>query len=1034
MIPKSLIEQIKEGNVVLFLGSGALIGATHQKGNKVPIGKELAEILIDKFLDDDLKGSSLSMVSELAISDYDLYTVQKFIADYFEDFEPCDFHLKVPHFRWKAIVTTNYDLVIEKTYSKVQKKQQILVKFMRDERINDKLKSVNDLLFIKLHGCITEINNPQLPLILTTDQYVTHKKNRERLFERVVELARNHTLLFIGHSLEDSDIREVLLKLDTDLTNRMRSYIIAPNVKSAIERMLSTKKITALNYTFSGFIEELTNNINLDDLDKELDKRLELDLSNSILNKISLNDNKPSESLVNFIKNDIVIVEDNPKIELIHPKEFYKGTVYNISPMIQNLDVRRSIENGIATEIFLNSEKNEQNLFVILGHAGSGKTVLLNRVAYEGFKSFNKICLILNKEILLNAEPIIELYNLVKERIFLFVDNAYNNELEIAHLIERSKKESALVTIISAERLNIWNVECNRIKFYCTNSYILKYLTESEINSLLNLLEVHDSLGYLKNKTRDVQIKEFEEKAGRELLVALYESTQGKSFQEIVTDEYHSIPDELAKQMYITVCLLHSLGTFARAGLISRVHNITYAQFEEKFFRPLDSLIFSKREYYINDFIYETRHRLISEFVIDSIFSDENIRFDEFIRLLNNLDIDYDCDKEAFLYLTNAKKLLNHFRDPSKIRQIYTIASNKSYNDEKLLQQQAIFEMESNGGSLIIAEKLLNKADEITNHNNSLIRHSLAELILNKALHTANLLEKKKLIRDVEQICESIVKNKFVTAHPYHTLIKCKLHLLQIYLDNDDNYAFEKIVKETELLISKALQFFPDESHIIESNSNFNKIIQNEPKALQLLEDAFNANKKSTYLCRSLANIYESNGDLPKAIETVETTLNSNPGDRDLNFKMGHLLIRMNEIENLPNIIHYLKRSFTKKDNRYHAQFWYARALYINNDIDLALPIFKTLSYANLDPKIKSSVRGTIRNSNGDLEIYTGEIHSVFSNYGFIKRNQIADTIYFTLFDNEYTAFEEINRNSRVSFNLGFNYKGPVAINVKIIY
>lgn len=1032
-IPKPLLDQIKEGNVVLFLGSGALIGASHKKGNKAPIGKELANLLVEKFLEADLKDSSLAIVSELAISEFDLYTVQKFIADYFEDFEPSDFHLKIPLFNWKAIVTTNYDLIIEKTYSKVSEKQQTLVKFIKDERIDDKLKTVNDLQYIKLHGCITEINNPQLPLILTTDQYVTHKKNRERIFERVVDLARNHTFLFIGHSLEDSDIREILLKLDNDLTYRMRSYFIAPNIKPAIERMLQTKKITTLNLTLSSFLEEINQKIVFDEQDNNFENNLQLNLDKALIKRITDLQNRPSKTLINFLNFDVTIIDDNPNVETINPEEFFKGSIYNISPIIQNLDVRRNIENGISTEIFLNSEKSQQNLFSILGHAGSGKTVLLNRIAYEGYKSFNKICLLINKEVLINPEPIIELYSLLKERIFLFIDNAFNNELEIVHLIERAKKESVLITIITTERLNIWNVECNRIKFYCTNFYILKYLSESEISSLINLLEAHNSLGYLKNKPREVQQREFEEKAGRELLVALYEATQGKSFQEIVVDEYNSIPDEAAKYLYLTVCLLHKLGTYARAGLISRVHDISYDQFEEKFFKPLESLIFSKRDYYINDYIYETRHRLIAEFVIDSIFADENIRFDEYIKLLNNLDIDYDADKEAFLYLTNAKKLLNNFRDPSKIRQIYSIANKKSYNDDKLLQQEAIFEMESNGGSLFKAEKLLNEADTISNHTNPLIRHSLSELLLNKAISTENILEKKKLIRDVEGICESILKNKYITAHPYHTLIKSKLHLLEIYLENDDNYAFEKTVKDTELLISKALQRFPDESHIIESSSNFNKIIQNEPRALLLLEEAFNANKKSTYLCRSLANIYENNGDIPKAIRTVETTLNSNPGDKELNFKMGLLLIKQNETENLQNIIHYLKRSYTKNDNRYHAQFWYARALYLNNQIDDSTPIFKSLTFANVDPKIKSTTRGFIKKNDIEFEIYTGEIYSTFSNYGFIKRDQIGDTIYFTLNDNEHTSFEDINRDSRVSFNIGFNYKGPIAVNVKII-
>ena len=37
-----------------------------------------------------------------------------FIKDYFEDIEPSDFHKLIPTFTWRALFTTNYDLLIEK--------------------------------------------------------------------------------------------------------------------------------------------------------------------------------------------------------------------------------------------------------------------------------------------------------------------------------------------------------------------------------------------------------------------------------------------------------------------------------------------------------------------------------------------------------------------------------------------------------------------------------------------------------------------------------------------------------------------------------------------------------------------------------------------------------------------------------------------------------------------------------------------------------------------------------------------------------
>ncbi|NJO92618.1 MAG: hypothetical protein HC831_29385 [Chloroflexia bacterium] len=116
-IPKSLIDQIREGNVVLFLGAGALKGAIHRDGKPALTGPQLGQLIAEKFLEEDFSDSSLQIISEVAMSDTGLFPVQQFIAEYFDGFEPADFHKKIPLYRWQTIVTTNYDLVIEKAYS-----------------------------------------------------------------------------------------------------------------------------------------------------------------------------------------------------------------------------------------------------------------------------------------------------------------------------------------------------------------------------------------------------------------------------------------------------------------------------------------------------------------------------------------------------------------------------------------------------------------------------------------------------------------------------------------------------------------------------------------------------------------------------------------------------------------------------------------------------------------------------------------------------------------------------------------------------
>jgi hypothetical protein len=112
-IPKALLDKIKEGKVILFLGAGAAFDSKHPKNEKPPTGNQLANLISEKFLGPNYVDRDLQYVSELAISETDLFTVQKFVSDIFKQFKPGEHHLRIPLYKWHSIYTNNYDLLIE---------------------------------------------------------------------------------------------------------------------------------------------------------------------------------------------------------------------------------------------------------------------------------------------------------------------------------------------------------------------------------------------------------------------------------------------------------------------------------------------------------------------------------------------------------------------------------------------------------------------------------------------------------------------------------------------------------------------------------------------------------------------------------------------------------------------------------------------------------------------------------------------------------------------------------------------------------
>ena len=1029
-VPPLLIENIAKKNIVLFIGSGFLHNALHPEKGKAPLGNELANLLSDKFLSGNYNGSPLAFVADLSISESDLFTVQSYINEIFEKFEPNDSHILFSSFPWKAIFTTNYDLILEKSYQRNSNTVQNLSVVYKNTPEQQIFNNINTVPYYKLHGCIMHINDENLPLILSTEQYIDHKLNRDRLFSKLHELSLDYSVLFIGYSNQDINIRTILQELGKLKDARPRSYIVRPHIDEAEARYWEGRKITSIKLGYDQFIQQVSNSISENnrklsvfrpEVGKPIFKKFQLDIKES----------KPTESLISFIENEAEYVHSAIASQDTTPKAFYMGYFENWDPIIKNLDVDRREKDKILTQLIL-EDKYQRDMksffFLIKGYAGSGKSVLLKRVAWEAAIEFDKFCVFIKRNTSLRFEPLIELYNYVKDRIYVFIDNALENEKGIIKLIEKAERNKIPISIIATERTNLWNEE-SELKNFTDEEFRVSYLSLQEIDNLISKLEKHNTLGYLETKTADERRYELQERAGRVLLVALHEATEGKPFEEIIFNEYNQLRTEQAKSLYITVSVLHRLGSEARAGLINRVHGINFHEFKAKLFDPLEFVVFSEKNYIIGDFVYKTRHPHIAEIIFETVLKNEQDRYDEYLRILSFLDPDFKSDYKAFKAMTNARQLISIFKDPRNIRNLFNVAEEHNFNSPMLLQQKAIFEMISKDGNLSTAETFLRDANHLA-PNDPLISHSFAELYLKRAEVSTNNIEKSKFLTSANELCYKIIKKHTNRVYPYHTLLKVGLMKLSDVLEKNDPTSIESKIKEIEKLLSLTKQKFTDENFLLEIEARFNKIINNEPKAFELLKKAHNLNKATPFIALRYAKTLENNGQLPEALAVLKETLNLNPNDRDVNFKYAHLLSKINP-SNDKDILHYYRRSFTKGDTRYEAQFWYARALYIFNEIEDARQIFEHLSYARVPPGKKNTPHGRVK-SDGNLVLYKGTIDRKEANFAFVTRDILGDDIFLYRYS-EKKDWDIFTVGAKVSFNLAFNFKGSIALNSKVL-
>jgi hypothetical protein len=1029
-IPKALVDSIRNKNVILFVGSGFAYNSLHPEGKKAPLGSELATLIAKQFLGDEYVGQPLTYISDLAVSSTNLFEVQRFIYDTFEPFSPNEFQKLFSEFAWKAIFTTNYDLLIEKSYSNNPRAAQQLSTVFRNTREQDIYKTSNTVPYFKLHGCISYINDETLPLILSSEQYISHQNNRERLFSKFRELGKDYTFLFIGYSNQDWNIRSILKELENLKEGRPRSYMVSPNFTSVEENYWNERKITPIKMGYEEFAAKLSNEIT--EVQRTLSSVVEIH-TKPIYQKflIDVREHKPSESLIKFLENEVEFIHTSIPSTDSSPQAFYKGYFENWDPIIKNLDVTRYLKDSILEDIIFEDsfqDKSKSFFFCIKGYAGSGKSVLLRRLAWETAATFDKFCIFLKANVPLRTEPILELANYVKDRIYLFIDDSINNEAGIIYLLNKLDKEGIPVTLISTGSTNLLN-EAETLKTYIDEDYELSYLSEREIEELIGKLTLHKSLGYLANRPFLEQKDALSEQSGRVLLVALHEATGGKNFEEIILNEYNSIQDETAKSLYLTVAILHRLGSYARAGLISRVHDISFNEFKRKFFRPLEYIVFDEKNYTIGDYIYKTRHPIIAQMIFNTVLVDPQARYDEYIRIFNFLDIDYNSDRAAFLAMTKAKQLIQLFNDPIKLRNLYDAAEQCSPEDPRLLQQRAIMEMSIPGGDSNRADDYLKKALVLL-PKDPLISHSLAENALKKAERAKTTVERNVYIETAQNLSKEIIKKYPNQAYSYHTILKAKLFILKEQLKQSDKPSIEVIIKDIEKSLQTAKQHFPEQEFIMDIEARFKETIDNEPRALEILKQAYDLNKASPYIALRYAKTLENRGNLPEALVVLEQTIKLNPNEQDVCFRYSYLLSQQVN-PNYIQIISYYRRSFTFGDNRYESQFWYGRALYINNEIDKAKDQFKILTRAKVNPEFKKMPRG-VMNAKDDIKVFRGSISRIEANYAFLIREAFSDQIFI----NRHSLKLDWNRlkvGGRISFSIMFNYSGAVAVDIKLI-
>lgn len=321
-IPSELVESIQNKECIAFIASGLSAGIVRSNGKNLPSWKsfllELHEFAlqnrvlfnsnpeeIKEMID---KGNFLMAAQELQeiINENDF---AEFLSNVFRDTDvkPSNSHLDLTSIPFRALLTTNYDSLLEGAYTLTSKGQipKSFTQFDLNSAISH-LRNKNFFIF-KMHGDLDRPNT----IVLGTRSYENLLYNSPNYLSFLETIFTTHTVLFIGFGGSDPDLDYLLGRLSTIFSRTLnKHYILAPNNKfnfTEKRRLLLDKRLDVIEYDPKNnheevgvFIKELKNYFdqNPDEV-KINDNRI---ISLSIIS--SYNDIEIEEQLSTLIEED----------------------------------------------------------------------------------------------------------------------------------------------------------------------------------------------------------------------------------------------------------------------------------------------------------------------------------------------------------------------------------------------------------------------------------------------------------------------------------------------------------------------------------------------------------------------------------------------------------------------------------------------------------------------------------------------------------------------------------------------------------
>lgn len=693
-----IVAKLKQGKVCLFLGAGVSCHAG------LPSGTEISAKLKSHFPKaDQLKSDFMEICDDiLETTPYTRIELIEFIKEQLSGYQVTEEHFKLTKYDWSAIFTTNFDDIIESAYTQ----STIKVKSCQDIYSNTPsisgLSDRNKTYLFKIMGT-TRIVEGEGEMVLTTTDFMHSFIKRQTYYHLLKDFLKNGCIVFIGYSFNDKIVKQAIddiIKFSGGVDKLPYSYALFKDPlpeDEKIQNFFKARRVIPINSDFKTFINYIDTNYEQTNINTKLES-VKLNIRGK---EVSI----PKSDLITYSSNFELLYEEIIRSSKTDIEDYFKGDIskwnsyekqwdfirdcYNDDSYFQRYRPSQiSIYNSIFSEL-KKTDSDKNRIILIKGMPGSGKSVLLRRIAYDIYSKNDNPVIILNNKLfnydkkLITGfiEDIRERYSrLFKEgeiidtvKFVVIVDDFASKYRDILLLKDFLTSRGRSVLFIAAARSN--EMEANKISINPDFEFELpEILTDKEILKIAGHFSKLGFAHFTLPRLQDLIKKEYNGSFFATVYSLVHPSR--KPLDEIINNQYLSL-SSTAQIAFDYICCFSQFNLPINTELLVRSLGISYMDFIDEILKgEARKIIFQEQDSNDNLFL-KAHHPIIAKKTIEFFLKDAKILLEKYIHIFSNANFSINIERELcekiiidhlkgresrdrshFAYFTNAQLIL----------------------------------------------------------------------------------------------------------------------------------------------------------------------------------------------------------------------------------------------------------------------------------------------------------------------------------------------------------------------------------------